>query len=78
MKHLTLTIDEETLQRAEQKAIVLNTSVSSVVTDYLRAWTNDEHGVEGARREMKARFTRPSWQFAVGTPDDREQRKARG
>lgn len=78
MKDITLTIDEETLQRAEEKATVLNTSISDVVTRFLREWTTDEGAMEKARREMKTRFAQPSWQFEVGDPDSREQRNARG
>jgi hypothetical protein len=46
--------------------------------------TSDEAGQPGepdateqARRHMTARFSQPNWEFAVGTPDDREQRNAR-
>ena len=60
-----------------QKASSLGTTVNTVVADYLRQWTVQEDVVQQARREMSARFAQPNWEFAVGVPDDREQRNAR-
>ena len=76
MKIITMSIDEETLSRAEQKAAALETSVSEVVVGYLRQWA-DQEGIQQARSAMMERFAKPQWNFAVGTPDDREQRNAR-
>lgn len=76
MKTITMDIDEVTLSRAEQKAAALDTSVSEVVSEYLRQWA-DEGEVRQARAAMMERFAKPNWQFAVGTPDDRGQRNAR-
>lgn len=36
-----------------------------------------EREILKARAVMIERFAKPNWQFAVGTPDDREQRNAR-
>jgi len=77
MKNITLTIDDDILQRAEQKASRLDTSVSNVVAVYLGQWADAQDAVEEARRDMSVRFGQPSWHFAVGTADDREQRNAR-
>jgi hypothetical protein len=76
MKTITMSIDEETLSKAEQKSAALATSISEVVADYLRRWTDNE-GIQQARTVMAKRFAKPDWQFALGTPDDREQRNAR-
>ncbi len=76
MKTITMDIDEVTLSRAEKKAAALDTSVSEVVSEYLRQWA-DEGEVREARAAMMERFAKPNWQFAVGTPDDRGQRNAR-
>lgn len=76
MTTITMDIDEVTLSRAEQKAAALDTSVSKVVSEYLRQWA-DESDVRKARVAMTERFAKPNWEFVVGTPDDREQRNAR-
>ena len=76
MKTITMSIDEETLSRAEQKAAALETSVSQVVVEYLRQWS-DENSLQQARTAMTERFAQPDWRFAVGKGDDREQRNAR-
>lgn len=76
MKTITMTIDDDTFARAELKAEALETSVNEVVAAYLRHWAEAD-GAQQARAAMAARFARPDWQFAVGTPDDREQRNAR-
>ena len=70
-----MSIDEETLSRAEHKAAALATSVSQVVVEYLRQWA-DENAVQQARTAMTERFAQPAWRFAVGTRDDRVQRNA--
>ncbi len=36
-----------------------------------------EREILKARTVMIERFAKPNWQFAVGTPDDREQRNSR-
>jgi hypothetical protein len=80
MRTLAVEIDESVLEKAELKARALDTSVAEIVTDYLQNWTaeNPERTrLEEAREELKARFAKRDWQFAVGTPDDREQRNAR-
>jgi hypothetical protein len=77
MKTITLTLDDDTYSRAEQKAGALQTSVSEVAVDYLRRWAAENLAVEQARRELAARFAQPTWRFAVGTPDDRALRNAR-
>ena len=76
MKTITMDIDEATLSRAEQKAAALDTSVSEVVTEYLRQWA-DEGEIRQARAAMKERFAAPNWRFAVGAADDRGERNAR-
>jgi hypothetical protein len=76
MKTLTMSIDEETLSRAESKAAAMSTSVDQVVAEYLRQWAGDT-GIRDARAGMTARFARPDWQFSVGAPDSRELRNAR-
>ena len=76
MKTISVSIDEETWSKAEQKASALETSVNVVVVEYLRRWANGD-AIQQAREAMTARFARPTWKFAVGTPDDREQRNAR-
>ena len=76
MKTITMDIDEVTLLRAEQKAASLDTSVSKVVSEYLRQWA-DEGEMRQARAAMIERFAKPNWQFTVGAPDDRGQRNAR-
>lgn len=76
MKTITMDIDEGTLSRAEQKAASLDTSISEVVNEYLRQWA-DEGEIRQARATMTERFSKPNWQFTVGTPDDRGQRNAR-
>ena len=35
-------------------------------------------GVEDARRTMAERFSAPDWEFAVGTPMNRDERNSRG
>ncbi len=76
MTTITMNIDETTLSRAEQKAASLDTSVGEIVSEFLREWA-DDNDVRQARAAMTERFAKPNWQFAVGTPDDREQRNAR-
>ncbi len=76
MKNITVNIDEDTWSRAAQKAAALETSVSEVVVEYLRQWA-DEDAMQRARNAMAERFAQPGWRFAVGVPDDREQRNAR-
>jgi hypothetical protein len=76
MKTVTLTIDEETFSRAEQKAASLQTSVSKVVAEYLQKWAVGS-AIDQARTAMSNRFANPDWQFAVGAADNREQRNAR-
>lgn len=77
MKNITLEIDDATYVKAERKALGLAMSLPQVVTNYLRDWAAEEEAIEESRRLMTARFARPNWEFAVGTPDDREQRNAR-
>ena len=77
MKSTTLTIDENMYAKAERKASALQTSVGEVVAEYLHQWAAEDASLESARRDMNALFTQPNWQFAVGTPDEREQRNAR-
>jgi hypothetical protein len=76
MKTVSVSIDEETWSKAEEKASSLETSVDAVVAEYLRRWANGD-AIEQAREAMTKRFAQPTWTFAVGTPDDREQRNAR-
>jgi hypothetical protein len=38
MKNLTITVDDQTYKQARQKAASLDTSVSKVVSEYLRLW----------------------------------------
>jgi hypothetical protein len=76
MKTITMNIEESTLFKAEQKAAALSTSLSEVVGEYLRQWAGKDD-VTRARTAMSERFAKPDWQFAVGEPDDREQRNAR-
>jgi hypothetical protein len=76
MKTITVNIDEETWSRAQQKAVALETSVSQVVVEYLRQWANGD-AIQRARNAMTERFAQPGSRFAIGTPDDREQRNAR-
>lgn len=76
MKTISMSIDEDTWSKAEHKAAALETSVSAVVVAYLRQWA-DGDAIHHARHAMIERFAQPSWQFAVGTPDDRGQRNAR-
>ena len=71
-----MSVDDEMLSIAEQKAAALETSVSDVLVEYLRQWTS-ESAVEHAREEMRQRFQQPNWRFSVGVKDDREQRNAR-
>jgi len=77
MKNITLTLDDTTFSKAEQKAVALHTSVSEAAMDYLRRWTSEGASVEQARQHMATMFARPNWRFAVGTPDDRTLRNAR-
>jgi hypothetical protein len=80
MRILEVEVDEAVLDKAEQKAQALDTSVSNVVATYLETWAADaaqQDRLQQARQELKARFARRDWQFAVGTPDNREQRNAR-
>lgn len=77
MKNITLSIDDETYSKAEQKAGALKTSVSEVAADYLRHWAADSVAMEHARRHLATLFAQPNWRFAVGTPDDRTLRNAR-
>jgi hypothetical protein len=37
-----------------------------------------EFSQEQARQAMKKMFTNPAWQFAVGTPMNRDERNSRG
>jgi hypothetical protein len=67
-------VDDATSIKAERKAPGLAMSLPQVVTNYLRDWAVEEEASEESRRLMTARFARPNWGFAVGTPDDREQR----
>ena len=76
MKNITLDIDDATYIKAERKALGLAMSLPQVVTNYLRDWAEEE-AIEESRSLMTARFARPNWEFAVGSPDDREQRNAR-
>lgn len=76
MKTITMYIDEAILSRAEQKAAAMDTSVDDVVTEYLRQWAAADT-VAQSRSAMTERFAQPDWTFAVGTPDNREQRNAR-
>jgi hypothetical protein len=78
MKMLAVAIDDEVFARAEEKAAALQTSVPTVVEQYLRAWATTPDQVERARQVMMAKFASPDWSFAVGRPDDRTQRNARG
>ncbi len=77
MKNITLTLDDSTFSKAEQKVVALHTSVSEVAADYVRQWASEGATVEQARQPMATMFARPNWRFAVGTPDDRTQRNAR-
>ena len=80
MRILEIEVDDSVLEKAEQKAQSLATSVSNVVANYLETWTADaaqQDRLHQARQELKARFAKQDWQFAVGTPDTREQRNAR-
>lgn len=77
MRMLAIELDEAVLENAERKARELETSVSDVVANYLRTWAEANEPLEEARRQLKARFARRDWQFAVGAPDTREQRNAR-
>jgi hypothetical protein len=76
MKTITMNIDEETLLRAEQKAVAMATSINEVVADYLRQWADSDE-VQVARAQMSQRFAERDWHFSVGKPDTREQRNAR-
>lgn len=76
MKTITVSIDDETWTRAEQKAAALDTSVREVVVEHLRQWAEAD-AIQQARRAMTERFAQPGWRFAVGAPDNREQRNAR-
>lgn len=75
-KSITINIDEALLSRVEQKAATLNSSISEVVSDYLRQWAA-EGEVSQARVAMIERFASSNRQFAVGVPDNRSQRNAR-
>jgi hypothetical protein len=77
MKTISLEIDHATWIKAQQKAEALATSVDQVIRDYVRHWATEENAIDEARRLMTARFAHPDWEFAVGTPDDRELRNAR-
>ena len=77
MKHITLTLDDTTYGQVERMAVALDTSVDQLIADHLRQWTVDENAAQQARRRMTALFAQPTWSFAVGTADDREQRNAR-
>ena len=76
MKIISVSIDEETWSKAEEKASALETSVNAVVVEYLRRWANGD-AIQQARESMTKCFAQPTWKFAVGTRDDREQRNAR-
>lgn len=76
IRHITMSIDDETLSKAERKAESLDTSINDVVAEYLRVWAVNDNA-EQARQMMKERFGKANWQFAVGAPDTREQRNAR-
>ncbi|MCE9555721.1 MAG: hypothetical protein K8T91_20425 [Planctomycetes bacterium] len=76
MKTITMSIDDATLSKAQQKAAALDTSISDVVSAYLRFWAEKEDAQQ-ASQAMKERFGQANWRFAVGTPDTREQRNAR-
>ncbi len=85
MRTLAVDLDDAVLEKAEQKAQLLQTSVSDVVATYLQDWIveipererQQKERMESARQELRARFAKRDWQFSVGTPDSREQRNAR-
>ena len=76
MKSIVISLDDVTLARAEQKSLELGTSIGEVAAAYLRRWAESDD-TQRAREIMVQRFARPDWQFAVGPPDDRNQRSAR-
>jgi hypothetical protein len=77
MKTIAVDIEDDVYSKAQQKALALETSVPSIVADYLRRWASESEAVDHARCQMTARFAHSNWQFAVGTPDDRTLRNAR-
>jgi hypothetical protein len=78
MKTISVTLDDEIYEKAEQKAGALSTSVSQIAADYVERWATEAASLAEARREMMARFAKPNWQFSIGRPDDRHQRNTRG
>lgn len=77
MRTISIDLDDDLYVEAERKASALQKSVGDVVADYLRHWAAETPSLEEARQALKERFARQDWEFAVGTPDDREQRNAR-
>jgi len=76
IRKITMSIDDETLAKAEEKAESLDTSVNDIITEYLRVWATSGDAVQ-AQQAMKERFAQVNWQFTVGTADTRAQRNAR-
>jgi hypothetical protein len=85
MRTLEVQLDDSLLDQAERKARSLQTSVGDIVASYLENWATEsdrrdrEHKEQMAQahQELRARFVRRDWQFAVGMPDTRDQRNAR-
>jgi len=48
--NLTLTIDDDTLRRARMKALELDTSVNSLVREYLLEFVGNDRVMEARRR----------------------------
>jgi hypothetical protein len=52
MAHLTIAVDEDTLDEAEQRARHEGTSVEQLLRDYLDAYANSDHPQAAAARNF--------------------------
>ncbi len=52
MTHLTVTLDEDTLERARSKALTEGTSLDALLRSYLEAYSRSQEGREQAESKL--------------------------